>query len=264
MSGFGDLMTAVLAREFVAAADDGVRVIAVTTTSTLVAALAARRLGAPGLAIAPGFGTLDAAPRPALSLGEAALRAGASPQGPITDTFVAVSRGFVGVVVLPAQLDARGATNLSHVGGTYAEPKVALPGSRGLPDNNDSPSRVWYLVADHSPRTLVEQVDFVSGPPPSPGRTRRLITRLGIFQIEPGTGWKAAALLPGIGAEDVETAGGFAIDVPDDVGEVPPVTAQEAEVLAAVDPDDLHSIEFDGKAGAEKAGAVIKEERSGR
>ena len=82
MSEFGDLVTAVLAREFVSAhAEDDVRVIAVTTTSTLVAALAARRLGAEVLAIAPGFATLDAAPRPALSLGETALRAAASPKG---------------------------------------------------------------------------------------------------------------------------------------------------------------------------------------
>ena len=67
MSALGDLFTTVLAREFAAAAtDDGVRVIAVTTTASLVAALAARRLGAADLAIAPGFGTLDAAPRPAL------------------------------------------------------------------------------------------------------------------------------------------------------------------------------------------------------
>ena len=164
VSMFGDLFTTVLAREFAAAAaDDGVRVIAVTTTASLVAALAARRLGAADLAIAPGFGTLDGAPRPALSLGERALRAGASPRGPVSDTFVAVARGLMGVVVTPAQLDSRGATNLSHIAGTHAAPRVALPGSRGLPDNNDSPSRVWYLVPDHAARTLVDRVDFVSG-----------------------------------------------------------------------------------------------------
>ena len=49
---------------------------------------------------------------------------------------------------MPAQLDRVGATNLSYVGGSYESPRVALPGSRGLPDNNDSPSRVWYLVPD--------------------------------------------------------------------------------------------------------------------
>ena len=261
MSRLGDLVTTVLAREFVAASRDDVRIIAITTTSTLVAGLAAQELGASDLSLAPGFGTLDAAPRVSLSLGEAALRAGASPQGPITDTFVAVSRGMVGVVVVPAQLDASGATNLSHVGGTYEKPKVALPGSRGLPDNNDSPSRVWYLVPDHSPRTLVDRVDFVSGPPPTSGRTRRLITRLGVFAFEAGTGWTAAGLFPGVNEADVAAAGGFPIRVPAGIGIVPEPTEAEMAALASVDPDDLRSIEFDGREGAERAQKIIAKER---
>ncbi len=264
MSEFGDLVTAVLAREFVSAhAEDDVRVIAVTTTSTLVAALAARRLGAEVLAIAPGFATLDAAPRPALSLGETALRAAASPKGPITDTFVAVSRGFVGVVVMPAQLDRVGATNLSYVGGSYESPRVALPGSRGLPDNNDSPSRVWYLVPDHSPRTLVERVDFVSGPPPSEGRTRRLITRLGIFALKTNSGWTAIGLFPGVDRAEVAAAAGFPIQVPADTGTIAEPTTTELEVLASVDPDDLRSIEFSGHDGAKRAQKIIAKERGG-
>ena len=262
MSTLGDLFTTVLAREFAAAATyDGVRVIAVTTTASLVAALAARRLGAADLAIAPGFGTLDAAPRPALSLGERAFRAGASPRGPVSDTFVAVARGLVGVVVTPAQLDSRGATNLSHIAGTHAAPRVALPGSRGLPDNNDSPSRVWYLVADHAARTLVDRVDFVSGPPPSPQRIRRLITRLGVFTLDSHHGWKADSLFPDVGPADVAAAGGFPIRVAPDVPTVAHPTPAELGALASVDPDDLRSIEFDGADGARRARRVVAEER---
>ena len=262
MSEIGDLFTTVIAREFVnAATDDGVRIIAATTPATLVAALAARRLGAAELAIAPGFGTLDGDPRPTLSLGEARLRAGRSPRGPISDTFVAVERGLVGVVVTPAQLDVVGATNLSHVGGSADAPAVALPGSRGLPDNNDSPSRVWYLLPDHSPRTLVDRVDFVSGPVPSPGRVRRLITRLGVFALEAGEGWRALYLFPGIEAEQVSEAGGFPIAVAAGITTVPPPTAHEIDVLGSVDPDDLHSIEFDGRDGARRAGEIVAEER---
>ena len=259
----GDLFTVALAREFASAADGDVRVIAVTTTSSLVAALAARRLGADDLAIAPGFGTLDGASRPSVSLGEAALRAAASPRGPISDTFVAVARGFVGVVVIPAQLDATGATNLSHVGGTHDQPGVALPGSRGLPDNNDSASRVWYLVPDHSPRVLVDRVDFVSGPAPSPGRVRRLVTGLGVFEVAPGTGWAAVGLFPGVEPGDVAAAGGFPIDVPADAGTVAPPSPEELAVLAAVDPDDLRSIEFTGRDGLKRAQEIIARERSG-
>ena len=262
MSTLGDLFTTVLAREFAAAAaDDGVRVIAVTTTASLVAALAARRLGTADLAIAPGFGTLDGAPRPALSLGERAMRAGASPRGPVSDTFVAVARGLIGVVVTPGQLDSRGATNLSHVAGTHAAPRVALPGSRGLPDHNDSPSRVWYLVPDHAARTLVDRVDFVSGSPPSPQRTRRLITRLGVFTLDSHHGWKADCLFPEVRADDVAASGGFPIRVAPGVPTVAHPTPAELDALASVDPDDLRSIEFDGADGARHAQRVVARER---
>ena len=264
MSRLGNLFTTVLAREFAAAAtDDGVRVIAVTSTASLVAALAARRMGAADLAIAPGFGTLDAATRPALSLGERALRAGASPRGPVSDIFVAVARGLIGVVVTPGQLDSRGATNLSHIAGTHTAPRVALPGSRGLPDNNDSPSRVWYLVSDHAARTLVDRVDFVSGPPPSPQRTRRLITRLGVFTLDSDHGWKADCLFPEVRAADVAAAGGFPIRVHPGVPTVAHPTPAELDALASVDPDDLRSIEFDGAGGARRAQRVVAEERQG-
>lgn len=263
MSDIGDQFTAVLTREFVAASSDyGMRVVAMTTTASLVAALAARRLGAEDLAVATGFGTLDASPHPTLSLGEMGLRSAASPRGPITDIFVAVARGLVGVVVIPAQLDAAAATNLSYVGGTRDAPKVALPGSRGLPDNNDSPARVWYLVPDHSPRTLVDRVDFASGPSPSAGRVRRLVTKLGVFAFEPPTGWTTEGLFPGVRPHDVTSAEGFPISVPDDVPEIDPPTSKELAAFEAEDPQDLRSVEFDGRSGASHARNVVAQERA--
>ena len=214
MSTLGDLFTTVLAREFAAAAaDDGVRVIAVTSTASLVAALA------PGVWEPPSSPSHRASGRstPLRGLCSLSVR---GPFGPeprradrSVDTFVAVARGLIGVVVTPGQLDSRGATNLSHIAGTHAAPRVALPGSRGLPDNNDSPSRVWYLVPDHAARTLVDRVDFVSGPPPSPQRIRRLITRLGVFTLDSHHGWKADYLFPDVGAADVAASGGFPIRV---------------------------------------------------
>jgi glutaconate CoA-transferase subunit B len=263
-----DRITASLIREFrTAAQDGGVKVIAATTMSSLVAALAARRLGVPDLAISTGFGTLDARPYPALTLGETALGSAASPRGPISDTFIAVAKGMVGVVVSPAQLDAAGATNLSRIGGSNDAPKVALPGSRGLPDNNDSPSRVWYLLAVHTPRQLVEKVDFVSGPPPAPGRVRRLLTPLGIFELDPGSGWRATHLMPGVDSVQVAEATGFFVAVENPL-EVPAPDDDEREVLAVVDPQNLRELEFLGRAEmgerfAEVAAAESKRREQG-
>jgi glutaconate CoA-transferase, subunit B len=240
-----DLTTVCLARELVDACADGVRVLAVTSGTSLVAGLAARRLGAPDLATAVGFGILDAVdPRPAVTLGEAALGVDGAWAGHASDTFVAVARGLVGVAVTPAQLDGTGATNLSRVGGTDDAPGVALPGSRGLPDNNDSPSRVWYVLPTHSPRTLVEAVDFVSGPPPSPGRARRLITPLGVFALRPGAGWSAVSLTHGVTAEDVARATGFPVTVGDDVATTAPVSNEERAALEAVDAMGLRRLEY--------------------
>lgn len=187
-----DLLAATLAEEIAAA---GVRVFAVTSPLTVAAGLAARRIGAPRLALAGGFTCLDANPVPALTLGEAAL-VGPAPVARdwAGDVFTLLARGLAGVAVAPAQLDARGRTNLSGIG-PPGRPRVALPGSRGLPDNNASPGRVWYLLTAHSPRTLVGRVDVVCGPEPPPGSIRRLITPAGLFSLE-REGWQAIWLTP--------------------------------------------------------------------
>lgn len=245
MSSLADLVTVTLIREVVAARSRGMRVLAVTSPVSLVAGLAARRRGAPDLAIAAGFGILDAAdPFPALTLGEASYGVDAAATAPASDTFVAVSRGFVGVCTSPAQLDGRGAANLSRVGGTDEAPGVALPGSRGLPDNNDMPGPVWYVLAVHSPRQLVERVDFVSGPPPSPGRHRRLLTPLGLFALEPGHGWSANSLHGDTTADQVRDATGFPVRVDDDVPRTSGPRAEEQAAVEAVDPHGLRSLEY--------------------
>ena len=110
----GDLLTAALAREI---ADSGIRVFAVTSPATVAAALAARELGAPRLAIAGGFTALDATPVPAVTRGEAGLFSeGPAARDWVTDTFSLLARGRVGVATAPAQLDAQGRTNLSGIG----------------------------------------------------------------------------------------------------------------------------------------------------
>lgn len=172
----GDLLTAALAREI---AQSGISVYAVTSPATAAAALAARELGASELAIATGFTALDAEPVPNVTLGEAGLfTTGAVLVDDPFDTFALLARGRVGVAVAPAQLDAAGRTNLSGAG-PLRRPKVALPGARGLPDNNAGPSRVWYLLAGHGPRQLVERVDVVCGAVPPAGSVRRLLTPAG-------------------------------------------------------------------------------------
>lgn len=237
-----DLIAGLLAREFRAAAADRppLRLLAATSMASLVAGLAVRHEGT-DLAIAGGFVALDANPSPSLSLGESALGVEASARGTLTDTFAALARGWVGVAVTPAQLDGACRTNLSFVGGSHDAPKVAFPGSRGLPENNTSPSRVWYVIPKHSPRTLVEQVDFVSGPTPLPGAARRLITDLGIFDFTTA-GWQAVSLHFDVTVDQVGEQTGFMIDCTA-AATTEPLSRAEITALTAVDPDDLRALE---------------------
>jgi hypothetical protein len=235
-----DLLTAALAEDL---ADSGVAVLAATSPATVVAGLAARVLGASDLAIAVGFTALDAEPLPALTLGEAGLLAGgpAAREWP-TDMFRLLERGRVGVAVTPAQVDAAGRTNLSGIG-PPGRPTVALPGSRGLPDHNASRSRVWYLLAAHSPRTLVPRVDVVSGPPPDASSgPRRLLSPAGGFTLR-GGGWRADWLAPG-GAELVAAAAGLGVGLGPDVPERAAPAAATLAALEAVDPHRVRDVEF--------------------
>jgi hypothetical protein len=244
-AAIADLLTAALAQEIASAE---LRVFAVTSPASVVAALAARELGAPELALAVGFTALDGAPLPSVSRGDAGLftRGPAFRDDP-GDIFGVLARGRAGVVAAPAQIDARGRTNLSGIGAP-GRPRVALPGARGLPDHR-TPSRVWYLLAAHSPRTLVERVDVVCGAAPPPGAIRRLLTPAGCFELGE-SGWRARWLTAD-GAELVAAAPGLGVAL--DGGE-PVRGAPDRAVLAAlerVDPDRIRRIEF--ASGAEAA-----------
>ncbi len=260
MSELADLLCAALAREI---AESGIRVYAVTSPATIAAGLAARELGAPGLALATGFTTLDGSPVPQLTLGEAGLFTAGHPlQGDPFDTFALLARGQVGVAVAPAQLDRRGQTNLSGVGGPPGRPKVALPGARGLPDNNAGPSRVWYLLPAHSARQLIDAVDVVCGAAPPPSSVRRLFTPAGCFELG-DAGWSARWVTPG-GAELAAGVEAFPVTV----GDAPMVPAPDPVALAALrraDPRDARAVEFAGGAEAAElfAGIAAAERTAG-
>jgi glutaconate CoA-transferase subunit B len=254
-----DSITVLLARDVVdAVGSRGLRVFAITSPVSMVAGLLAQRIGAPTLALAGGFGRLDVDPRPAVTSGEFALGLDASPHAMSAETFMALARGKVGVVVSPAQIDARAALNLSGVGGSHAQPAVALPGSRGLPDNNHSISTVWYFVPEMTPRRLVAEVDFVSGSAPPAGIRRLLLSPTATLSFDAASGWRIVGLAEGVTVEDVRAAAGFEL-----AADSPPVhvapSPDELAALAAVDPHGLRRLDFGSMPGAE-LGAVMAEE----
>lgn len=218
----GDLLTGTLAEEIAAAP---IRVFVPTTPATSVAARAAQLLGNERLALAEGFTALSGPQRDWA-----------------TDVFTLLRRGLLGVAVAPVQLDAAGRTNLSGIG-TPGRPKVALIGPRGLTENNDTPCPLWYLLAQHSPRTLVERVDMVCGAAPS--RTagpRVLLSPAGCFELVEGA-WRARWLAPG-GRDLIAGAPAFPIEVPEGTPERTAPSAAALDALAAVDPGGTRLAEF--------------------
>jgi hypothetical protein len=217
-----DLLTATLAEEIAAAAD--LRVFVPTTPATEVAAKAAQELGAAGLALARGFTDLDVGQR-----------------GSVMDVFTLLRRGRLGVAVAPIQLDAAGRTNLSGIG-PVGQPKAAMIGPRGLTENNDTPSPLWYLLAAHSSRALVGRVDMICGPAPSGIGPRVLLTPAGRFELRDGA-WVATWLTPG-GAELIAGAPEFTIDVPAGTPIRDAADPATVAVLDRVDPSGKRKREF--------------------
>jgi hypothetical protein len=217
-----DLLTGTLAEEI--AAQPQLRVYVPTTPATGVAIRAAQRLGAGRVSIVDGFTKLDGAQRDW-----------------VTDVFTLLRKGRLGVAITPIQLDAAGRTNLSGFG-SPGQLKTALIGPRGLPDNNDTPCPLWYLLPAHSDRTLVERVDIVCGPAPTGLGQRTLLTPAGCFDLIDGR-WRARWLAPG-GEELVAGVPAFAITIPDGAPVRDAVAAETLAALEAVDPDGKRRKEF--------------------
>lgn len=259
MTGPADLVTTLLARDIVRSVRErDLRVLAMTSPLSMVAGLLAQRIGARGLALAGGFGRLDVAPRPAVTSGEFALGMDGSPHSMSGETFMALARGRVGVVVSPAQIDARAALNLSGVGGVHGQPAVALPGSRGLPDNNHSPSTVWYFVPEITTRRLLAEVDFISGAPPAAGIRRLLLSPTATLKFDATCGWRIVGLTEGTSVGDVRAATGFELVADSPAPHVAPST-DELAALADVDPHGLRRMDF-GSMPVDELGQIIADE----
>jgi len=131
------------------------------------------------------------------------------------------------VMMGATQIDRFGNQNLAALGPDPHRPKVQLLGFRGAPGNtiNDVTS---YWVAGHGPRVLTEKVDIVSGvgydraaEVGTAGRfheIRRVVTNLAVLDFEtPDRSMRLRSVHPWATVDEVVSATGFALVVPDDV-----------------------------------------------
>jgi len=135
------------------------------------------------------------------------------------------------------QMDRRGNINL-HVLGEYSSPKLRLPGAYGSAMLYYMAHRVILFRNEHSRRTFVEKVDFVTAAGVTPESVYReggptlVITPKAILSWDKGAGeWVLDAVNPGFTVEDVQVNTGFNLRVAPTVRRTPPPTELELSTL---------------------------------
>jgi glutaconate CoA-transferase subunit B len=151
------------------------------------------------------------------------------------ELFDCAGQGRIDVFFLSgAQIDGQGNINLVSIG-DYAHPKARFPGSFGS-------SYMYYVVPkvvlfrlEHTRRTLVPKVDFISAPGASPDNVHRpggpiaLITNRCLFAFDrERRRFRLASVHPGHTVAEVVENTGFEFDQP---GHVPLTAAPSPETL---------------------------------
>jgi len=150
------------------------------------------------------------------------------------DFYDLCARGGLDLVYLGcAQIDAEGRTNVSAIG-SWENPKVRLPGGGGAAVMLPTAKRVVTWRTDHTPRALVDKLDFVT----ASGNMTALVTPLAVFTREPRSGsrftlecWNDATTTGEIARQT-----GFSFSIADGAQAAPPITAREQQALAELDP----------------------------
>ena len=169
---------------------------------------------------------------PLLNQGSAAIFAN-------EDFYDLCARGGMDLCFLgAAQIDARGRTNVSTIG-PWHQPKVRLPGGGGAAVMLPTAKRVVTWRTEHSPRTLVEKLDFVT----AAGNMAAVITPLAVF-VRRGERLALESWHPDSALAEVVKRTGFAFDASGSAP-TPMMTARERAVLAELDPDGA----FESEAG---------------
>lgn len=146
------------------------------------------------------------------------------------------------------QIDGQANINLVGVGdiADYPRAKARLPGSFGSAYLYFVVPRVILFALEHSPRTMVSKVDFVSAPGTSPPEVYRpggpygLITSLCVFRFDRTRArFTLASTHPGVSRETVRASTGFDYDEP---ATVPVTPAPDAGTLTLLRTDIARTI----------------------
>jgi len=138
------------------------------------------------------------------------------------------------------QIDAMGNTNLAGIP-TENGWKLRGPGSVGLPFLIRA-GRIYLYTLNHSKRSLVAKVNYISGPgyvPNNPygGGPELLVTNLCAFRWNKKTNkWRLESIHEGVSLEKVKGETGFEFEYGDQPEITKPPTNEELTVIRSIDP----------------------------
>lgn len=144
------------------------------------------------------------------------------------------------------QIDGQGNINLVGTG-PYPETQVRWPGSFGSAYLYFTVPKVILFREEHSPRVLVDKVDFVSAPGTSEPHVHRkggphaLLTGLGLFMFDRERArFRLRHVHPGHTPDEIRAATGFDFDVDPALGPTPDPDPATLALLRGRVLDELH------------------------
>jgi len=157
-----------------------------------------------------------------------------------------------------AQIDQYGNANNSVIGNDFDAPKVRLPGTAGLADMGSIGKELYFWNPDHSPRTMVRKVDFISAAGYLDGGDARerlgleggpqiVVSNLAVMDFHPESKkMRLKSLHPGITVKQLQEATGFELMIPEtDISETrTPSKAQVKLIRELIDPDEMRKRGF--------------------
>lgn len=138
------------------------------------------------------------------------------------------------------QIDGEGSFNL-HVIGDADAPDLRLPGAYGTAMLYYTAKRIVLFRTEHTRRTFVPKVDFVTGALKTPEKVKRftedvkVITPMAVMNWDFGAGrFRLASVHPGHTVEEVQDNTGFDLGAPAQVPETAPPSPEELRTLRTV------------------------------
>jgi glutaconate CoA-transferase subunit B len=137
------------------------------------------------------------------------------------------------------QIDRHGNTNLIGISGDGEELRVRGAGPAGASSFAAEVGRYYIYMTRHTPRSFVEECDYVSTVGPSRreklglpgGGPKKVISPLGIFGFDQRDQLQLEARIPGVETDEIQAATGFDLSVDEPVGELDGPTADQLDVL---------------------------------